>query len=114
MKYNRIQLIGNLASDPEKKQIQWNDKGETKDGIVCEFNLAVNRYKKDETDFFKVQMYNSKAERAYEYLKKGSPVFIEGSIHLDRVQKVKDGVEFHNMYCFVNASDFQALEKKSS
>lgn len=112
MKYNRVQLMGNVATPPEKKDISWNDQGQEKKGVVCEFSIAVNRYKKEEADFFRVQLYNTKAERAHEYLKKGSPVFIEGSIHLDRIQKVKDGVEFQNMYCFVNASDFQVLEKK--
>ena len=114
MKYNRVQLVGHLVEKPNKKEIEWIDKGGQKStGVVTEFSLAVDSYKKQKTNFFNIQLFNGKALRAFQYLKKGSLVLVEGSIDLERVDRLKDGVEFTTTFCHVNATEFRLLEKKA-
>lgn len=80
---NRVFLIGNLTRDPE---VRYTPKGTA----VAEFGLAVNRVytgedgeKKEEVTFVDITLWARVAEIAEQYLKKGSPVFIEGRLQLD-------------------------------
>jgi len=79
---NRVLLIGNLTRDPE---LRYTPKGTP----VCELGLAVNRtwtedgQKHEETTFVEVTLWGRTAEIAQQYLRKGSPVFIEGRLRLD-------------------------------
>ena len=81
--FNKVFLIGNLTRDPELRYTQ----GGT---AVCDVGLAVNnRYKKGDgwqetTTFVDITMWKRTAEVAAEYLKKGSPVHIEGRLHLEQ------------------------------
>lgn len=74
--FNRINIIGNLTRDPELRQ--------TTSGIsVAPFSVAVNERLKDGTEevtFFECVSYDKKAELIARYLKKGSPVFIDGKM----------------------------------
>lgn len=74
--FNRINIIGNLTKDPELRQ--------TTSGIsVAPFSVAVNERLKDGTEevtFFECVAYDKKAEFIARYLKKGSPVFIDGKM----------------------------------
>jgi len=74
MAYERILIIGNLGSDPTTST--------TKDGqAVTNFNIAVNRRKNGSkvTTWYRVACWNSNADLAAKYLKKGSRVMVEGS-----------------------------------
>lgn len=72
---NKVILIGRLTRDPEMKL--------TNSGIpVANFTLAVNRYKKDETDFIRIVAWRKLAENCTNYLKKGSQVCVEGSLQI--------------------------------
>src|SRR5215211_5466897 len=82
--FNRVILLGNLTRDPE---VRYTPKG----GAVAEVGLAVNRVytteggeKREETTFVDVTLWGRTAEIAGEYLKKGSPVLIEGRLKLDK------------------------------
>ena len=77
---NRVLLIGNLTRDPELRYIPSGQ-------AVTTFTLAVNRAymantgeKKEETSFVRVVVWAKRAEVCHEYLKKGSPVFVEGRL----------------------------------
>lgn len=73
--YNRVILAGNLTRDPELRF--------TNGGIpVCGFGLAVNRVfsKSEEVDFFNVSAWRDLGERVANYMKKGSPVLVEGRL----------------------------------
>lgn len=81
---NKVMLIGNLTRDPELK---YTPSGTA----VATFGIAVNRVytskdgeKKQETDFFDVEVWNKAAENANEYLAKGRSVFVEGRLKQDR------------------------------
>ncbi len=81
---NRVFLIGNLTRDPE---IRYIPSGKA----VADLNMAINRkYKtnsgefKEETCFVGVVVWDRQAETAGEYLKKGSAIFVEGSLRYEQ------------------------------
>lgn len=77
---NKVLLIGNLTRDPELRYIPSGS-------AVTSFTVAVNRVyklqtgeKKEETSFVRIVVWGRMAETCGEYLKKGSPVFVEGRL----------------------------------
>ena len=85
--YNRVILVGNLTRDVDVRYLQ---SGTT----VADIGLAVNDRRKsatgewvEETTFVDVTLWGRTAEVAGEYLSKGSNVFIEGRLKLDRWEK---------------------------
>jgi single-strand DNA-binding protein len=88
---NRVFLIGNCTRDPE---VRYTPKG----AQVCELGLAINRVftdeqgtKKEEVTFVDVTLWGRTAEIASQYLRKGSPVFIEGRLQLDSWEDRQSG-----------------------
>lgn len=80
---NAVQIMGNLTRDPE---VKFTPKGTA----VAELGIAINRtwkddrdQKQEETTFVDVELWGRSAEIAGEYLKKGSPVFVQGRLKLD-------------------------------
>ena len=77
---NKVILLGNLGKDPELK---YTPQGTP----VAKFSLATNeRFKdkdgqwQDRTEWHNITAWARTAEIAGEYLKKGSKVYIEGSL----------------------------------
>ena len=77
--FNKVMLGGRLTADPELKQ--------TQSGIpVASFSIAVNRRfgSKDgnqpQADFFNVTAWRATAEFVSRYFKKGSSIFVVGTI----------------------------------
>ena len=88
---NRVQLIGNLGQDPESKTLESGKK-------MVRFTLATSDsfkngegQKVSETTWHNVVAWNSLAEIAGKYLKKGGQVAIEGRI-VYRSYEDKSGV----------------------
>ncbi len=102
---NRVFLMGNLTRDPELRYIPSGQ-------AVCTLGLAVNnKYgsgddKKEDTLFIDVNVWGKAAESSAEYLKKGSPVFIEGRLRL-RQWESKEGEKRSKIE--VTASNVQFL-----
>lgn len=89
---NKVTLLGNVGKDPE---IRYAPSG----SAVCSVSIATTRKwkdksgeRKEETDWHRVVFYERLAEIAGEYLKKGSPVYIEGRLKYGKYTD-KDGVE---------------------
>jgi single-strand DNA-binding protein len=87
---NSVFLIGNLTRDPELKFVP----GGT---AVANLRLAVNeRYRdsngemKDITCFLTVVVWGKLAESCSQYLSKGSPLFVEGTLQ-SRSWQTQDG-----------------------
>lgn len=105
--FNRVQLMGNLTSDVS---IKYTSGGSG----VGEFGIAVNeKYKKndelvDSVVFCQVTVWGKLAEICGEYLKKGSPVFIEGKLKFDSWEK--DGQKRSKLS--VTATNVQFLSGK--
>lgn len=82
--YNKVILIGNLTRDPELRY--------TPQGVaIAKIGLAVNRTWKTETGetreevtFVDVDAFRRQAETLAQYLKKGSPLMVEGRLKLDQ------------------------------
>jgi single-strand DNA-binding protein len=77
---NKVILIGNLTRDPE---LRFTPSGSP----VAGFGLAVNRTytnkqgeRVENTDFFNIVVWAKLAELCAEYIRKGSPVAIEGRL----------------------------------
>lgn len=103
---NRVFLIGNLTRDPELRYIPSGQ-------AVASFTIAVNRNyvsntgeKKEEVSFIRVVVWGKRAEVCHEYLRKGSPVFVEGRIQ-SRSWDAPDGTKRSTVE--VNAQSVQFL-----
>lgn len=81
--FNKVLLAGNLTRDPQLSYLPSQT-------AVVEFGLAVNRSwtgkdgeKKEDTCFVDCRAFAKQAETMNKYLKKGSPVLIEGRLKFD-------------------------------
>ena len=111
MFFNRITLVGRITQDPTIKEITFNDTNES--GFVAEISLAVPRFKKNsngetETDFFSVNLYNTKAKQAAMFIKKESLCLIEGAMKIDVISKNDNKFQ----YPVITANEFRVLESK--
>ena len=90
---NKAIIVGALGRDPESRAM-------TGGGAVCTISVATSRKwtdkasgeKRDETDWHRITFFDRLAEIAGQYLKKGSPVYVEGRLKT-RKYTDKDGVE---------------------
>jgi single-strand DNA-binding protein len=89
---NKVMIIGNLGNDPDIRAMQ-------NGGRVCNLSIATSDTWKDKntgerrekTEWHRVVIYNEGLVNVCEnYLKKGSKVFIEGSLETRKWQD-KDG-----------------------
>lgn len=83
---NKVTLIGSLGADPEQK------------GTIVKLSVATGYSKKvegewqDATEWHRVTCFEKVAEACAKYLKKGSPVAVEGTIRSSKYTD-KNGVE---------------------
>ncbi len=89
---NKVILIGNLGKDPESKVMANGD-------TVTNITLATtdswkdkSGEKQEKTEWHRVTFYRQLAEIVAKYLKKGSPVYIEGRLE-NRKWTDKNGAE---------------------
>ena len=90
---NKAIIVGNLGKDPE---VRYTASGEA----ICNITVATSDTwkdkatgeKKEATEWHRVSFFGKLAEIAGEYLKKGSSVYVEGSIRT-RKWADKDGQE---------------------
>ena len=83
---NKVTLLGNLGQDPDYRVSQ-GGKG------VCRLRVATTSSWKDkenqwhdDTEWHNVVLFGPVAERAKEYLQKGSLVYLEGSLRTSKWQ----------------------------
>lgn len=82
--FNKVILVGNLTRDPE---LRYTPKGTA----IAKIGLAVNRVwtsetgdKKEEVTFVDVDVFGRTAENVAQYMRKGSPMLVEGRLRLDQ------------------------------
>lgn len=80
MYINKVILFGNLTRDPELKALPSGMN-------VVNFSIATNRVyrdrdgkKQEQADFHNIVVFGRQADTVAQYMKKGSPVFIEGRL----------------------------------
>jgi len=88
---NKVILIGNLGADPETRYLPSGD-------AVTNIRIATSEKWKDKsgeqqehTEWHRVAFFGKLAEIAGEYLKKGSPVYVEGRIRTRKWQDKESG-----------------------
>lgn len=82
MTLNKMMIIGNLGADPE---LRYTPGGKA----VTNLRVAVNDNRKgpdgewiEETQWFRVELWDQAAERAAERFRKGNKVFAEGQLRV--------------------------------
>lgn len=108
---NKVILIGNLGQNPEVRYMPNGD-------AVANISVAttdtwkdkVTGERQEKTEWHRVVFYRKLAEIVAEYLKKGAPVYVEGSLHT-RQWTDKAGIERYQTE--VIASDMRMLGKKT-
>lgn len=90
---NKVLLIGNLGKDPETRYLPSG-------GAVCNFSIATTEKWKDKdgqqqekTEWHNITIYGKLAEIAGQYLKKGSPVYLEGKLQTRKWQDKNTGAD---------------------
>lgn len=108
---NKVTLLGRIGTDPE---IKYTQSGQA----VCTLNVATNQSWKDETgtlqtktDWHRVVVWGKLAETCHTYLKKGSKLYMEGSLHT-RQYDDKDGQKKY--ITEVKMTDMIMLDSKDS
>ncbi len=107
---NKVILIGNLGKDPETRYMPSG-------GAVTNITVATSETWKDKqtgeqqerTEWHRVVFFNRLAEIAGEYLKKGSKVYIEGSLRTRKWQG-QDGQDRYTTE--IVANEMQMLDSR--
>jgi single-strand DNA-binding protein len=80
MDLNQITLIGRLTRDID---VRYTTQGTA----IGRMSIACNRMKKDEVDYFDVEVWGKMAENLKQYLTKGKQIAITGRLKQDRWEK---------------------------
>ncbi|RIV26994.1 single-stranded DNA-binding protein [Fibrisoma montanum] len=103
---NKVILIGNVGNDPE---VRYFDGG----GVVARFSVATNeRYttrtgeQVEQTEWFRVEVWNEQAKTVEKYLRKGQQIYVEGRLRTETYTD-RDGKERFSLG--VRATTFQFL-----
>ncbi len=105
--FNKVILVGNLTRDPELRYTP-------KCMAIAKIGIAVNRTwrtetgeQKEEVTFVDVDAFGKQAETLGQYMRKGSPILIEGRLRLDQWDDKQTGQKRSKLG--VVAENFQFL-----
>lgn len=109
---NKVIIVGNLGQDPETRYMPSG-------GAVTNISVATSEQWKDKqtgqpqerTEWHRVAFFNRLAEIAGEYLRKGSKVYIEGSLRTRKWQG-QDGQDRYTTE--IIASEMQMLDSRGA
>lgn len=103
---NSVTIVGRVGQDPE---VRYFDSGKVKTVL----SVATNRWSKDgdKTDWFRVELWDKKAEVAGEYAKKGALIAIDGRL---AVSKWQDKNGENREYYYIRANDIRLLGKREA
>ncbi|MGM9510663.1 single-stranded DNA-binding protein [Larkinella sp. GY13] len=103
---NKVILIGNVGNDPE---VRYLDGG----SVVAKFSVATNeRYttrtgeQVDQTEWFRVEVWNDQAKTVEKYVRKGNQIYVEGRLKTETYTD-REGKERFSLT--VRATTFQFL-----
>jgi len=100
---NKVILVGNLGADPDARYMPSG-------GAVTSISVATSEQwtdkasgqKQERTEWHRVTLFNRLGEIAAEYLKKGSQVYIEGSIRTEKYQDKQSGQDRYSTQIIAN------------
>lgn len=107
---NKVILIGNIGQDPEVKSMP-NGNAVTNATIATSESWKDKQtgQQQDRTEWHRVVFFNRLAEIAGEYLRKGSKVYVEGSL---RTRKWQDQSGQDRYTTEIVASEMQMLDSR--
>ena len=108
---NKVILVGSLGANPESKTFP-------NGGSLCQFSIATSEKYQDKrsgdwienTEWHRIVANNRLGEIAHQYLKKGSKVYIEGSL---RTRKWSDQNGQEHFVTEIRAQNLQMLDSAS-
>ena len=107
---NDVKLIGRITKDSVLER--------TADYVYAKFSIAVNKDVKSENGdyvstptFIDLAIFDNYAEKMYKFLRKGTPVFIQGS--LKQRQWIKDDLKINTLGVSVNKLQLLSFSKVS-
>ena len=108
---NKVIIIGNLGADPEARQ--FNNGGNVTNITVATSEQWTDKQsgeKKEATEWHRVSLFNRLGEIAAQYLRKGSKVYIEGSL---RTRKYQDQSGQDRYVTEIRADQLQMLDSRN-
>ena len=110
---NKVILVGNLGNDPESRFLPSG-------GAVTNITVATSETWKDKqtgqpqerTEWHRVVFFNRLAEIVNEYLRKGSKVYLEGSLRTRKWQDKQSGQDRYTTE--IVASEMQMLDSRGA
>jgi len=98
---NNVSISGRLVRDPDCKEFE--------DGkMVCDFTVAVNGYREEDTVFVKIKAWAARAKSCATYCKKGSLVNVAGALR-GNSWTAKDGTKRREIYILASDIEFVQL-----
>jgi single-strand DNA-binding protein len=81
-----VQLIGNVGTDPESRVSPSGQK-------ITSFRMAINvkRQGKEQTVWWRVTIFGDRFEKMLPYIKKGSALFVMGTMNPSEIYQSRDG-----------------------
>ncbi len=106
---NKVILIGNCGNEPEQRFMN-NGSAVTRVSVATSENWKDKESgeRRERTEWHRVVFFGRLAEIAKEYLRKGSKVYIEGSLRTSSYEK--DGIKRYSTE--IIASDMQMLDSR--
>lgn len=109
---NKVMIMGNLGADPEVRYIPSG-------GAVTNIRVATSEVWKDKqtgekqerTEWHRITLFNRLGEIAAQYLRKGSRVFVEGSLRTNKWQDPNGNDRYSTD---IIASSMQLMDSKGS
>lgn len=105
---NKVIIIGNLGADPEARQ--FNNGGSVTNISVATSEQWTDKQsgeKREATEWHRIVLFNRLGEIAAQYLRKGSKVYIEGSL---RTRKYQDQSGQDRYITEIRAEQMQMLD----
>ena len=105
---NKVIIIGNLGADPEARQFN-NGGGVTNISVATseQWTDKQSGEKREATEWHRIALFNRLGEIAAQYLRKGSKVYIEGSL---RTRKYQDPNGQDRYITEIRAEQMQMLD----
>lgn len=109
---NKVIIVGNLGADPEVRQ--FNNGGNVTNISVAtseQWNDKQTGEPREATEWHRISLFNRLGEVAAQYLRKGSKVYIEGSL---RTRKYQDQNGQERYITEIRADNMQMLDSANS
>ncbi|HAT8391821.1 TPA: single-stranded DNA-binding protein [Legionella pneumophila] len=109
---NKVILVGNVGADPDVRYLPNGNAVTTLSVATSEtWKDKTTGEKQDRTEWHRVVCFNRLGEIAGEYIRKGSKLYVEGSL---RTRKWQDQQGQDRYTTEIVASDIQILDSKGS